>query len=64
MSRISLVWEKKLSDFLHQADIKSLNSAKSMDNLIPDGGDTIKKGLQCVAIQNNQPLQFLHDSMN
>ena len=26
---------KILSDFLHQADIKSMNSAKSLNNLIP-----------------------------
>ena len=35
MSRISLLVDKILSDFLHQADIKSLNSAKSLSNLIP-----------------------------
>ena len=28
--------KKILSDFLHQADIKSLNSAKSLNNLIPE----------------------------
>ena len=27
--------ETNLSDFLHQVDIKSLNSAKSLNNLIP-----------------------------
>ena len=35
-SRISLFVEKILFDFLHQADMKSLNSAKSLTNLIPD----------------------------
>ena len=29
------LWGKILSDFLHQADTKSLNSAKSLNNLIP-----------------------------
>ena len=29
------LWEKTLSDFLHQADIKNYNSAKSLNNLIP-----------------------------
>ena len=29
------MWKKVLSDFLHHADIKSLNSAKSLNNLIP-----------------------------
>ena len=29
------MWIKILPDFLHQADIKSLNSAKSLNNLIP-----------------------------
>ena len=30
-----LLWWKKMSDFLHHGDIKSLNSAKSLNNLIP-----------------------------
>ena len=34
MSRISLFVEKNIDWFLNQADIKSLNSAKSMNNLI------------------------------
>ena len=29
------LWTQILSDFIHQADIKSLNSAKSRNNLIP-----------------------------
>ena len=28
------LWKKILPDFLHQADIKSLNSAESLNNLI------------------------------
>ena len=35
MCRISLLVKKILSDFLHQAGINSLNSAKSLNNLIP-----------------------------
>ena len=43
------LWKKKiLSDFLHQAEIKSLNSAKSLNNLIPDYISPFHTGLTLI----------------
>ena len=52
MSRISLLVDKILSDFLHQADIKSLNSAKSLNNPIPVHVHVylVVKGTRCLGL--------------
>ena len=41
-ARFLCLWTKILSDFLHQTDIKSLNSGKSLNNLIPDNWTSLK----------------------
>ena len=66
MSRISLFifGYKILSDFLHQADIKSLNSAKYLNNLIPVSNpisienSRMAKGVGFEPLQSDMPGDF------